>query len=104
MLRTLLGGTAVVVALTAGLAACDRNKDVAQTTTTTTDTQLAQAETAAPAPMIAGEPRVPVMTPTGDDAQAVKPGMPSQNSKGTAPMMQPTGETMPYYTPQTATR
>jgi len=97
MLRQLLGGTAVVVALTAGLAACDRNKDLARTTTT--DTQLAQAEAAAPAPLIAGEPRVPVMAPTGDDAQAVKPMKPSERSRGTAPMMQPTGETMPAYTP-----
>lgn len=99
MLRTLLGGTAVVVALTAGLVGCDRNREVAQTSTPAAGTQLAQAGIAAPAPLIAGEPRVPVMTPTGDDAQAVKPTKPSQNSKGTAPMMQPTGETMPAYTP-----
>src|SRR4051812_28639142 len=99
MLRTRLGGTAVVMALVAGLAACDRNKDVAQTGAPVSSTQLAQAEAAAPAPMIAGQPRVPVMTPTGDDAQAVKPAKPSQKSSGTAPTMQPTGETMPAYTP-----
>ena len=99
MFRTLLGGTVVVVALTAGLAACDRNKDVARPSASASSTQLAQAETIAPAPEIAGEPRVPVMTPTGDDAQAVKPAKPSQPSNGTAPMMQPTGETMPAYTP-----
>src|SRR3954469_2521384 len=97
MTRLLLGGTAVVLAL-AGLAACDRNKDVAQTTTASS-TQLAQAETSAPAPLIAGQPRVPVMTPTGDDAQAVKPAKPSQNSRRPAPMMQPAGEPMPAYTP-----
>ena len=99
MLRTLLGGTAVVVSLTAGLAACDRHKETAQTATPASSEQLAQAEIAAPAPVVTGEPRVPVMAPTGDDAQAVKPAKPSEKSHGTAPMMQPTGESMPAYTP-----
>jgi len=43
--------------------------------------------------------RAPVMTPTGEMTNAVHPDTPSQAQQGAVPLMAPTGETLPAYTP-----
>jgi hypothetical protein len=93
--------------LAGGLAACDRHQNVAlQNRTpqeppaaTAPNTELAQADTTAPAALATSRPTVPVMTPTGNMNPAVKPAQPSERSRGASPQMTPTGDRMPAYTP-----
>jgi hypothetical protein len=101
MSRMLLGGTVTILALATGLAACDRHKQAAQAPSFT-EAQIAAADQPAAAKIVRGEPGVPVMAPTGDMTQAVKPSKPSQKSSGSAPQMAPTGDIMPAYTPPRA--
>ncbi|HET9159834.1 MAG TPA: hypothetical protein VFN88_04410 [Caulobacteraceae bacterium] len=107
MTRELLGGIAGIALLAGGLAACDRHQNVALQNRTPQEpasapapqTELAQADTTAPAAMGASGPTVPVMTPTGNMNPAVRPGKPSERSTGASPQMTPTGEERPAYTP-----
>ena len=99
MAHQVIRGVGAAILIAAVLTGCTKKTD---TTTTTTETTAATDPLAvnAAATYVSNSPvTVPEMKPTGDMAQAVKPGDPSKPAAGLAPQMAPTGNEREPYTP-----
>ena len=101
MAHHIIRGAGVALLIAAALTGCTKKTDTT-TTTTATETTAATDPLAvnAAATYVSNSPvTVPEMKPTGDMAQAVKPGDPSKPASGQAPQMAPTGNEREPYTP-----
>jgi len=93
-------GAALLIA--AVLTGCTKKTDSTTTASTETTTTAATDPLAvnAAATYVSNSPvTVPEMKPTGDMAQAVKPGDPTKPAAGQAPQMAPTGNEREPYSP-----
>jgi hypothetical protein len=109
MSRKLIGAVGVALIAAAALGACQKKVEQTSTNTVTETVSTTTVPTAAAVAGNVPEPTtgytsgapvtVPEMKPTGDMAQAVKPGKPSEPSNGAAPTMTPTGNEREPYRP-----